>query len=114
MSNQERKLERVTVLEKGFAWNGKSYASLSQIAKAMTGTAWNGHRFFGLRTGRPPALRKLAAGWRRDTHKRPPWASTIDRQMARSGPTDAPWRPWQRGPTQRLTKQRRRCQRAAV
>src|SRR5271165_2623278 len=27
------KLERVTVLEKGFAWNGKSYASLSQIAK---------------------------------------------------------------------------------
>ncbi len=43
------KLERVTVLEKGFAWNGKSYASLSQIAKAMTGTAWNGHRFFGLR-----------------------------------------------------------------
>jgi Protein of unknown function (DUF2924) len=44
------KLERVTVLENGFAWNGKSYSSLSQIAKAMTGTAWNGHRFFGLRT----------------------------------------------------------------
>jgi Protein of unknown function (DUF2924) len=43
------RLERVTVLEKGFAWNGKSYSSLSQIAKAMTGTAWNGHRFFGLR-----------------------------------------------------------------
>jgi Protein of unknown function (DUF2924)/Resolvase, N terminal domain len=40
----------VTVLEKGFAWNGKSYSSLSQIAKAKTGTAWNGHRFFGLRT----------------------------------------------------------------
>ena len=38
------------VLEKGFAWNGKSYGSLSQIAKAMTGTSWNGHRFFGLRT----------------------------------------------------------------
>src|SRR6202051_3928898 len=33
------KLQRVTVLEKGFAWNGKSYSSLSQIAKAMTGTA---------------------------------------------------------------------------
>jgi hypothetical protein len=44
------KLQRVMVLEKGFAWNGKSYSSLSQIAKAMTGTAWNGHRFFGLRT----------------------------------------------------------------
>jgi hypothetical protein len=44
------KLQRVTVPEKGFARNGKSYSSLSQIAKAMTGTAWNGHRFFGLRT----------------------------------------------------------------
>jgi hypothetical protein len=42
-------LQRVMVLEKGFAWNGKTYGSLSQIAKAMTGTGWNGHRFFGLR-----------------------------------------------------------------
>ena len=43
------KLERVMVLERGFAWNGETYGSLSQIAKAMTGTNWNGHRFFGLR-----------------------------------------------------------------
>src|SRR3984957_19937188 len=43
------KLERVMVLEEGFAWNGKNFGSLSQIAKAMTGTSWNGHRFFGLR-----------------------------------------------------------------
>jgi hypothetical protein len=43
------KLERVMVLEQGFAWNGKNFGSLSQIAKAMTGTSWNGHRFFGLR-----------------------------------------------------------------
>jgi hypothetical protein len=42
------KLERVMVLEEGFAWNGKNFGSLSQIAKAMTGTNWNGHRFFGL------------------------------------------------------------------
>jgi hypothetical protein len=42
------KLERVIVLEKGFAWNGENYGSLSQVAKAMTGTSWNGHRFFGL------------------------------------------------------------------
>jgi hypothetical protein len=42
------KLERVMVLEKGFAWNGQTYGSLSQIAKAMTGTSWNGHRFFSL------------------------------------------------------------------
>jgi hypothetical protein len=41
--------ERVMILEKGLAWNGATYRSLSQIAKAMTGTSWNGHRFFGLR-----------------------------------------------------------------
>ncbi len=40
---------RVMTLEDGFAWNGKTYASLSQIAFAITGTRWNGPRFFGLR-----------------------------------------------------------------
>ena len=53
------KLERVTVLDDGFAWNGKTYRSLSQVAKAMTGTSWNGHRFFGLRSG---ALRQVSKG----------------------------------------------------
>jgi hypothetical protein len=46
------RLERVTVLNEGFAWNGEVYASLSMVAKAITGTSWNGHRFFGLRSGR--------------------------------------------------------------
>jgi Protein of unknown function (DUF2924) len=46
------RLERVMILEEGFAWNGRTFDSLSQIAKAMTGTNWNGHRFFGLRQGR--------------------------------------------------------------
>ena len=49
------KLERVMILEEGFAWNGQTFGSLSQIAKAMTGTNWNGHRFFGLRQGKTPA-----------------------------------------------------------
>ena len=48
-------LERVMILEQGFAWNGQTFGSLSQIAKAMTGTNWNGHRFFGLRQGKSPA-----------------------------------------------------------
>jgi hypothetical protein len=43
------KMQRVAVLADGFAWNGKTYASLSQIAFAITGTRWNGPRFFGLR-----------------------------------------------------------------
>jgi hypothetical protein len=46
------KLERVMVLEKGFAWNGGVYDSLSAVARAMTGTSWNGPRFFGLRDRR--------------------------------------------------------------
>jgi transposase len=40
---------RVMVLTDGFAWNGKTYASLSKLATAMTGTNCNGPRFFGLR-----------------------------------------------------------------
>ena len=43
------RLERVAVLAEGFAWNGKIYRSLSQVAFAITGTRWNGPRFFGLR-----------------------------------------------------------------
>jgi hypothetical protein len=39
----------VTVMDDGFLWNGKPHRSLSGIARAITGTAWNGPRFFGLR-----------------------------------------------------------------
>ena len=42
-------MQRVTVLADGFAWNGKIYSSLSKVAFAITGTRWNGPRFFGLR-----------------------------------------------------------------
>ncbi len=40
---------RVMVVDGGFAWNGKNYDSLSKVAFAITGTKWNGPRFFGLR-----------------------------------------------------------------
>jgi hypothetical protein len=40
---------RVMVMAEGFAYEGKTYASLSEIASAITGTRWNGPRFFGLR-----------------------------------------------------------------
>src|SRR5215204_7138335 len=43
------RMQRVAVLADGFAWNGKTYPSLSKIAFAITGTRWNGPRFFGLR-----------------------------------------------------------------
>jgi Protein of unknown function (DUF2924) len=42
-------LQRVTVLADGFVWNGQTYRSLSKVAFAITGSRWNGPRFFGLR-----------------------------------------------------------------
>jgi hypothetical protein len=39
----------VTVLKDGFDWRGQRYKSLSAVARAITGTRWNGYRFFGLR-----------------------------------------------------------------
>ena len=40
---------QVTVMEKGSAYEGKVYDSLSEIARRVTGVRWNGPRFFGLR-----------------------------------------------------------------
>ena len=39
---------QVEVTEAGFTWNGQTYASLSAVAQAITGTHWSGPRFFGL------------------------------------------------------------------
>jgi hypothetical protein len=44
---------RIMVLEGGFAWEGRTYGSLSEIAKSITGTKRNGPRFFGLRDNKP-------------------------------------------------------------
>jgi hypothetical protein len=45
----DRQSQRVMVMANGFAWNGQTYDSLSKVAFAITGTKWNGPRFFGLR-----------------------------------------------------------------
>ena len=42
----------VTVTADGFEWQGRPYKSLSAIARAITGTRWNGWIFFGLRNHR--------------------------------------------------------------
>ena len=44
------KTYRVTVMADGFAYDGKTFAGLSEIATSITGTQWNGPRFFGLRS----------------------------------------------------------------
>ena len=42
---------RVMVMANEFAYDGKTFSNLSEIASAITGTRWNGPRFFGLRSG---------------------------------------------------------------
>ena len=44
------KRHSVTVADDGFTFEGQSYESLSEIARLITGTRWNGPRFFGLRS----------------------------------------------------------------
>jgi hypothetical protein len=39
----------VMVMKDGFDWQGRKFKSLSAVARAITGTQWNGYRFFGLR-----------------------------------------------------------------
>jgi hypothetical protein len=55
----------VMVLDDGFALDGRTYKSLSAIAKVITGTNWNGYAFFGIKR----ALRgnKAAGGSKRDS-----------------------------------------------
>jgi hypothetical protein len=50
----------VTVATEGFVWRDATYLSLSTIAQAITGTKWNGPRFFGLRAAREAKAKNTA------------------------------------------------------
>jgi Protein of unknown function (DUF2924) len=52
----------VTVVPDGFLWRDTTYSSLSIIAQAITGTKWNGPRFFGLRAPSHPTNADAAKG----------------------------------------------------
>jgi hypothetical protein len=66
--NWKNKSYRVTVMADGFAYAGQTYNNLSEIAVLITGTRWNGPRFFGLRskqrdaTEPPPRKEPLGGG----------------------------------------------------
>ncbi|NOJ81591.1 DUF2924 domain-containing protein [Myxococcus xanthus] len=49
---------RVTVREEGIEYDGQLHRSLSSVAKLITGTAWNGFTFFGLKDGSSKAVRR--------------------------------------------------------
>ncbi|WP_368039335.1 DUF2924 domain-containing protein [Tardiphaga sp. vice304] len=64
---------RVTVLADGFAFDGQIYGNLSEVAQLITGTRWNGPRFFGLRVKqdvKEPSVRKPPLGGGSDYRKR--------------------------------------------
>lgn len=42
-------VQEVLVLEGGYSWQARTYASLSEVARAISGTRWSGPRFFGLK-----------------------------------------------------------------
>lgn len=52
-------MHEVIVMPDGFLWRGEPYASLSTVAKAITGTSWNGWVFFGAKP--PPKKAKRSA-----------------------------------------------------
>ena len=52
----------VFAVEGGFSWQGRTYPSLSAIAKEITGTRWNGWRFFGLRDDRDRSAAAVKRG----------------------------------------------------
>ena len=60
----------ITVERDGYDWQGRTYRSLSAIARAITGTAWSGPRFFGLLRLGGGAKAKSAAGPRHRRHGR--------------------------------------------
>ena len=67
----------VTVVADGFLWQDTTHSSLSSIARAITGTAWNGPRFFGLRMrGEPKPT---------DTKSQPPNTKSAKRSPSSVG-----------------------------
>jgi len=76
---REYKGERhtVTVMPDGFLWHETTYASLSTIARSITGTAWNGPRFFGLRMPGARDFNDASGSTRVESH-------TIGRSMRQS------------------------------
>jgi Protein of unknown function (DUF2924) len=71
----------VLVLEDGFEWNGARHGSLSLIAKAITGTNWNGWTFFGVKR-RPARNKNASLEMRRAKAQRQPRAGAEKREPA--------------------------------
>lgn len=79
---------KVVVVAEGFAWNGMNWASLSEVARAITGTRWNGPRFFGLRGAMPDPLgsNSTPAGRQERPKRKRPIVQNLRRGRLPGGP----------------------------
>jgi hypothetical protein len=57
-------MHEVMIVPDGYFWQGRTYPSLSTIAKKITGTSWSGPRFFGIgrKSERPVSGERVAVG----------------------------------------------------
>jgi hypothetical protein len=84
----------VTVAREGYVWEGKPYSSLSAIARAITGTAWSGPRFFALKSSAEQDAARDRGAARHHTQSPPSTGMSRSRPaieqapLARRNPTD--------------------------
>jgi Protein of unknown function (DUF2924) len=76
------RLERVTVVNDGSSWNAATYTSLSAAALGITGTKWNGHRFFGV--GRRDRIRASERDGDPNRNNRSEGSSALARAVRRT------------------------------
>jgi hypothetical protein len=76
---------RVVVPEGGFAYAGQTHTSLSEIARLITGTNWNGPRFFGLRQQKRPGGPGIVHTMEKPRRGRPPGRRRGDRLQHQAG-----------------------------
>ena len=98
------RLERVMILEEGFAWNGQTFGSLSQIAKAMTGTKQRSAKIARRRTLR----RRRLAKRRRIGPSAPRAREIVGRRDGEARKRAAPARLWSRRRHRRQSAKRLR------
>lgn len=78
-------LHEVMVTPGGFCWRGETYASLSTIARKITGVSWNGPRFFGLRSRKQIEGEGAGPTWDRNSATGAQGASAASADRIRSG-----------------------------
>src|SRR4051794_41614700 len=79
----------VLVLENGFSWKGQHHSSLTAIAKAITGTSWNGWSFFGLKQTEQRRSRGIAGTSARASARRGVRLPQQDRTLAAAPAVEA-------------------------